>query len=253
MKNIMNRHLILFAHRRIFLLILFGLLLTNMLLPMDAHAFDSSSYSGDKTMSDTLKQADQKTPIVINMEQHPGKERSQAQIKQQEASYEAPYPFTAEELWEKLLKVVELPDGHVTKEQVEKIFGVTLKLDEDYLKKFHGYLYNLKDESINISFIEDSTTESHFRFEWGQIAGRHPAVFPSPPYGMCINSLELMPSIEKRGWALKRETRNIRDLLNSNDYRKGGMGVLRISFFPHDSCLASIDVFTSKLADQLVP
>ena len=175
-------------------------------------------------MSDAQITTDKKASIVINKEQRVDKGVSQTQIKQQEENYKTPYPFTADELWGKLLQVVELPDGHVTKENVESIFGVTLKLDEDYLKKFHGYLYNLKDASIYLGYIENSATESHFRFEWGQIAGRRRAVFPRPPYGMCINALEIMPSIEKHGWVLKRETRNIRDLLNRNDYRKGEMG-----------------------------
>ena len=50
-------------------------------------------------------------------------------------TFEAPYPFTADELWENILKVVDLPEGYATKEQVENIFGVTLKLNEEARSK----------------------------------------------------------------------------------------------------------------------
>ncbi len=245
--------LIIFSAKRIFSQIGLGLLLANMLFPLEAYAFDASNFLGDKTMSDIQKRADQKAHIASNNEQHADVNDSNVQVKQPEASYEAPYPFTAEELWEKLLKVVDLPDGHVTKEGVEKIFGVTLKLDEEYLKKFHGYLYYLKDQYIYLTFIEKSETESHFQFEWAQRPGQHPIAFPHPPTGMCINALKITHGIEERGWELKLETRNMRDLLNRNDYRKGELGGLRMEFFPYDNCFASIDIYTNKLVSHFIP
>ena len=171
---------------------------------------------------------------------------------QANTSHEAPYPFTADELWEKLLKLIKLPDGYVAKEQVESVFGVTLNLDEEYLKKFQGHLYNYKTEYLYLGFIENSTSESHFQFMWGQIPGQRRAVFPRPPSGMCIDASKIIPSIVQRDWEIKQEVRNIRDILDRNIYRKGKMGVLRMEFFPRDNCLASIDIFTSKLADKLV-
>lgn len=258
MRNKLNMPIISFAAKQIFLLAGAGLLLLNMLLPAVAGVLDEPNSFGDKTMSEAQKHADKETPIgratsiATNTQQGADKGDAQPQKKQPEATNQTPYPFTADELWEKLLKVVELPEGHVTKEQVESIFGVTLKLDEEYLKKFQGHLYNLKTEYLYLGFVENSATESHFEFKWGQIPGQRRAVFPRPPSGMCIKALKIMPGIELRGWELKRETRNIRDILDRNDYRKGKMGVLRMEFFPRDNCLASIDIFTDKLADQFI-
>lgn len=232
-----------------------GLLLANMLLPLEACASDTSNFLRDKTMSNIQKQADQKASIAVNIEQHANKRAAQVQVKQPETSYEAPYPFTADELWEKLLKVVELPDGYITKERVESIFGVTLKLDEESQKKYQKKVYYLKRGEnwyFDLGVSEYSETETDFYFGWGNTPGERPGLFPPPPPSMCINAFKIMPSIAQRGWNLKFESRMVHDIPNSNDYRKGKMGVLQIGFFPHDNCLVEIKIFATKNADQLV-
>ncbi len=198
------------------------MLLFFVLLFAGTKSFGSPDISGEKTMTDTQKQT--------------------IQTSQQ---------FTADELWEKLLKVVELPNGYVAREQVENIFGVTLTLDEQYLKKFHAPLYNIKDQPVYLGVVKDSAGDIYFKFEWGQMPGVRRTVFPRSPSGVCIDAYQIMPSITRNGWKLIRETRNIRDILDSNVYRKGETGILRMDFFPKDNCLASIDIYTSKIADQL--
>lgn len=210
-----------------------------------------SNSSGDNTMSNIQKQTTMTTEKgMVESKPHSNGASNQMLSKSASSNFEAPRPFTADELWEKILKLVELPDGYISKEQVESVFGVTLKLDEEYLKKFHGHLYSLKTQFIYLGFIENSATESHFKFEWGQTSGQRYVVSPRPPSGMCINAFKIMPSIAQRGWELTRESRNVRDLLDRNDYRKGKMGVLQMEFFPRENCMAKIDIFTDKLADQ---
>ncbi|MDD2686400.1 MAG: hypothetical protein PHY62_09605 [Gallionella sp.] len=203
--------------------ILKWMLLFFVLLFVGTKSFGSPDISGEKTMTDTQKQT--------------------IQTSQQ---------FTADELWEKLLKVVELPNGYVTKEQLESIFGVKLNLEEKkpYPNSYRGKRYQVSDDlNFYMHIIDNGPTDSSFFFGWKSPSEERFVVFPRPPSGICINAIETMPNIAQRGWELKRETRDIRDILDWNDYRKGESGVLKIEFFPRDHCLASIRMFTSKDAD----
>jgi hypothetical protein len=181
----------------------------------------------------------------------------QAKSEQQEPTYKAPYPFTANELWEKLLKIAEQPEGYVTKEQVSGIFDVTMNPDEEYLKQFHEKIYLLLREKswyFNMSVGENIPSRSFFYFSWGEIPGQHSAEYPPPsPPGMCINTDRIKPELLKRGWLLKREDVGTHGLAYSDSYRKGRIGVLTIEFFPSDNCLRSIRVSASPSAALALP
>ena len=179
---------------------------------------------------------------------------SLAKSEQPEPTYKAPYPFTADELWEKVLKVADQPEGYVTKEQVSGIFDVTMNLDEEYLKQFHEKIYPLIREKswyFNMSVGENIPSRSFFYFSWGEIPGQHSAEFPPPsPPGMCINVYRIRPDLPRRGWVLKREARGTNVLPYSDSYRKGRIGVLTIEFSPSDNCLRSIRIYASRSAAQ---
>lgn len=164
----------------------------------------------------------------------------------------SPDPHTVVELLEKLLKVMELPNGHVTKQQVESIFGVTLTLDEEYLKKFDERLYSYKTQHVHIDYEAKSEVESLFMFEWGQISDQHPIPFSPPPRGMCMDANKFMSGIVQRGWVLKHESRVLRDIPYENVYRKDTMGILRMAFSPKDNCVLNLSISATNFAEQLV-
>jgi hypothetical protein len=236
-------------------------LLGSIMLPAQAASSGLPVSLGEKNMSDTPKskhEADQKaattgkSQIASNIVQAASDDTTAKDAKPAQ-SFEAPYPFTAEELWEKILKVVDLPEGYVTREQVENIFGVKLKLNEEVLKKYHYKSYYVKRGEnwyFNIGFREDSATESSFDFGWGKTLGQESML--SPPSGMCIDAYKIMPSIVHRGWELKKEIRNVRDILDRNDYRKGKLGVLNLVISPHDNCMSGIIIYSYKYADKFV-
>jgi hypothetical protein len=216
------------------MLIIF-VVLGSVMIPAQAGDANTSILTGGNNMSSTHK--------------------SQTKIDQINSSgqtYQAPYSFTADDLWKNLLKVIELPNGHVTKEQVENIFGVTMNLDEVFQQQSKEDRYDYKNEYIYLGYFKSILNKSYFEFRWGQSSGQRRAIFPRPPSGMCIDAFKIMPDITQRGWALKKEIRNVRDILNRNDYRKGKMGILRLEFFPYDNCLFSVDISSSDHADQLI-
>jgi hypothetical protein len=170
-----------------------------------------------------------------------------------ETSYQAPYPFTADELWEKILKVAEQPNGYITKEQVENIFGVTMNLNEEFLKQYHAKVYTLirgKSWYFDMSIGDNIPTRSLFFFNWGEIPGQHTVKFSPPPTGMCIDVNKIGAALAMRGWVLRREDKGIDGLPDSNSYRKLKIGTLAIEFSPSDNCLLSIRITASMTANQ---
>ncbi len=174
-----------------------------------------------------------------------------------EVSYKAPYPFTADEFWERLLKVAEKPEGYVTKEQVDAIFGVTMQPNEEFLKQYHERIYSLergKNWYFNMSVGDNKPAHSLFFFSWGDIPGQRSTEFPPPsPAGMCINTYKIRPNLQRLGWALRREVRSTSQLPYSDSYRKGRIGVLTIEFYPSDNCLRTIRISASYSESQELP
>jgi hypothetical protein len=166
-----------------------------------------------------------------------------------EATYTAPYPFTDDELWEKMLKVADQPNGYVTKEQVDKIFGTNMKLNGEFLKQYHEKIYSLirgENWYFNMSVGENKPARSLFFFSWGDIPGQRSVENPPPPpSGMCINVYKIRPNLWRRGWALRREVRGTSESIYSDTYRKGRIGVLKIEFLPSDNCLRSYRISAS--------
>ena len=174
-------------------------------------------------------------------------------------SYQAPYPFTADQLWEKFLKVAGQPErvaGYVTKEQIDAIFGVTMKPNEEFLKQYNQKIYSLSrgiDWYFDMSVGDNRPAHSLFFFTWGDIPGQHAAEFPPPPpAGMCINVYKIRPSLQRLRWALMRELRG-GQLPNSDTYRYGRIGVLKIEFHPTDNCLRSIRITASQREAEELP
>jgi hypothetical protein len=189
-----------------------------------------------------------------------GKHSNQASSDRQQLpqiSYTAPYPFTADELWEKLLKAADKPEGYVTKAQAENIFGTTMKLNEEFLKQYHEKIYSLEREKnwyFNMSVGENRPARSFFYFNWGDMPGQRSAESPPPPPpGMCINIYMIRPNLQRSGWVLRREARGTNQLPYSDTYRKGRIGVLIIEFLPSDNCLRSIRISASPSEAQELP
>lgn len=174
-----------------------------------------------------------------------------------EVSYTAPYPFTADELWEKILKVADQPDGYVKKELVDKIFATTMKLNEEFLNQYHEKIYSLirgENWYFNMSVGDNSPVRSLFFFSWGDGPGQRSAEYPPPPPpGMCINIYKIRPALQRQGWVLMREVRGTSEPVYSDSYRKGRIGVLTMEFLPSENCLRTIRISASSSEAQELP
>lgn len=152
------------------------------------------------------------------------------------------YPFTVDEFWGKILRVAAMPDGHVTREQVERIFGAKLKLIEKATEESHFNIYGVHREMgwyFDMGLSEMSARESRFYFEWGFPPGIVSGGFAPPPAGMCIDERKVDSGLAASGWKLVGKSRDL-DIPDSNQYRKGKAGAIEVGFIRPEECLLYI-------------
>jgi hypothetical protein len=151
------------------------------------------------------------------------------------SKYRAPYPFTADAIWNDFLKLAVSPDGYVTKEQVESAYGVKLPAWHDSPRYF--YLAYSSDASI-------ARRNSMFGFDWGQVADAHGYHIPNP-VGMCITITQVNHSLFALGWekvqALHNTDRPYQDTVE-NVFIKGEYGQINIDSDGDEGCIASISM-----------
>ncbi len=173
--------------------------------------------------------------------------------------YGPPYPFTAEELWQKILKVVAMPEGHVTRAQVERIFGVQLVLQEKATGLEHASVYVVRhgtDWYFGISVTEKGERQSRFSFAWGQARTDYDNALDYPPPGMCIGMDKVNADIAARGWKLVGASGGRsyiaqdtwEEIPYSATYKIGQRSMLLVDFAGgsrSDQCLGRITIFAS--------
>lgn len=155
--------------------------------------------------------------------------------------YQAPYPFTAQQFWAKMLKLTALPDGTLSKAQIEGALDMTMLPDKDMSSTFnHPYFKTTSgvDWYFSSSFEPDmlGLKDAQFRFGWTDSSGSQ------PPAGMCINANDVRPSIISQGWV---ESSKVNDSLGSLTvyWRNVGHGEsLRIYSDAGSKCITGIKI-----------
>jgi hypothetical protein len=162
-----------------------------------------------------------------------------------------PFPFTKEELTKQLLEVLDQPEGYITKEQVETIFGLTLpelQLKPSDEKMQTWGIYRGKDGYFSMSVNQRSNQQTAFSFNW--IRFNVNEVIPWPPTEMCVNYLDMGKALEQRGWVMKGKAYLFIELGNLGPftltYIKGKKGQLWISADEQSECVRGIDLFSSN-------
>lgn len=180
---------------------------------------------------------------------------NRAEAALQTPNYGPPYPFTREQLWKKMLEIAALPNGYVTRSDVERNFGVTLKAP---LKRApEGNTSHIHVVQAGVSWYFDmgveeiSATESDFHFQWGRPPGTPLDRFtglPPLPAGMCITREDVTSGLDAAGWQLIGRTPEKSEvgkgvwaaMPNFRHYHKNERGMLYVEY--QEGCLASITV-----------
>jgi len=155
-------------------------------------------------------------------------------------NFEAPYPFTSIILWQKISQLLTLPEGYITKEDVERLMQVNLTLEEEYFETDYSYRQWYRRHYtasrgvnwyFNLSVFEGFKHVSEFNFRWGQPIGISPEPFPLAPENMCILAKDVILAIEENGWKKQYElTDSSHGIPPGLTYTKGSAGNLTVFF-----------------------
>jgi len=174
--------------------------------------------------------------------QHPTDTKSVTTLNHVEktisSKYQAPYPFTAQELWTKILKVTALPDGDLGKSQIEDSFGVMLKPLSNPITERTIYRATAGKDwyfSLWLDPGKHKGSTAFFFFNWtNEISSSG----EFPPAGMCIKAGDVKSSLLNQGWVIQNsEIDSFEDR-----YQKGATSVLRIPFDATMKCIKAVDL-----------
>ncbi len=169
------------------------------------------------------------------------------------SKYKAPYPFTAKELWDKLLKITALSDGFISQAQIETALGSSLHADADMisyskdpaLTTTAGVNWYFSLRLIPSTLFGQST--SQFYFDWADSS------IQSAPDGMCINANEIKSSLFAQGWIVDSKDNEDGVILSRSEYKKGkdkGVSFLVISFDPTTRCIMELRLSAPSKPNQ---
>jgi hypothetical protein len=158
------------------------------------------------------------------------------------AKFNAPYPFTAQQLWANILKVTALPDGKLTQTEIENAFGTTLHPDSNPITKDttfktsagQNWYFSLSLKSSNL-FGNNSEI---FFLDWKDRASSYGS---PPPEGMCINVNDIKPSLLAQGW-IENTKKSSNDIMSKVEYDKGHLTGLIMAYDADSRCLKQLSL-----------
>lgn len=157
--------------------------------------------------------------------------------------YKPPYPFSADELWARILKVISSPKAHVSTAQVENIFNISLPQNAKSDNPSSHLAKQGQDWYFNIKVDELSATRSSFRLDWGadDIYTADPL-----PDDICLVVGKKRQEIEQFGWKFLNNfyTPPPGGLPEYFYFRKGKRAVLRIGFDMLNHCISEIAMYS---------
>ncbi|MBC3863193.1 hypothetical protein H8K32_13875 [Undibacterium jejuense] len=157
--------------------------------------------------------------------------------------FDPPYPFTADELWEKLLNVAaSFPDG-LTRTNIDKIFSTSLEREaysNPQISKFETEAWQVsqgKDWFFSMGAVLKNHKAISFSFSWGD----SPLVLP--PRGMCIPMKKMESTLLKYGWESTSKLRMYPQYLVDYHFIKYMHGSMRITSDGDGDAACLIDFF----------
>jgi hypothetical protein len=149
-----------------------------------------------------------------------------------------------------MLKLAALPEGYVTRADVERTFAIKLLpsgQDPNHPEPpTYGVMHQDDDWYFTTSVTENSRTESSYYFLWGNDSGDRPR---HAPEGMCITPAMVESGMKATGWTLARRKfahidpftgQPLRHKREQRNYRKGRRGVLLV--YLKKGCLVELHI-----------
>lgn len=163
-----------------------------------------------------------------------------------------PYPFTAHQLKEMLLKVAALKDEPKEGAELMNIFNIPAtelhhQEANNSLPDGRQYVFKArKDWYFNLSFfLREKSRYSNLSFGWGSQSENRVEHFPEPPTGLCIRSEKFLKELGSVGWQIKSKT-EIQEIPLTYELYKNNSHALSLFFSHEEKCLLSFYVLWNK-------
>jgi hypothetical protein len=137
------------------------------------------------------------------------------------------YPFTPDELWARLLRIIALPDGEITPVAVDEALEVKLHLRNNTNIESAYVSYGaiaFKDGYFDVYLLGKKNKRFSFSFSWGHDPRLPYSSIPEIPPDMCIPITSSDSVIRSAGWTFS--TRYKSDV----EYVRNGKSRLFLTF-----------------------
>ncbi len=160
------------------------------------------------------------------------------------AKYNAPYPFTAQQLWDNILKVTALPNGNLDATLIENAFGTKLQTETLPMLGQTYLTHAGTDWYFSLKFIPNmlGPNFNFFSFNWSDSSS---SLGTSPPEKMCININDIKPSLLNQGWIAIPQDAGAQ-IASKVGYSKGGLTGLALEYYADSKCLKQLTLNSTK-------
>jgi hypothetical protein len=168
--------------------------------------------------------------------------------KSQDARFRPPYPFSSDELMGKLLRVLILPEGHVTREQAEAAFGIKIPKERGVFNEPRqpGVHYLAKagaDWYFSVGVIEGigEKSLSIFSLQMGRSGIEDSSA--------CLSEKMMSAALAKSGWILEEAPPIQQGLLGSfKRYSKEKFGKAILNFATQGpvTCIEEFGIYNDR-------
>lgn len=179
--------------------------------------------------------------------------------KEDSLFYVQPYPFTANELLEKLDEIIKLPAKQITRDKIQNIFSIKLPLytlGEKEPTSSYQWVSNRKDSRairylarqghewyFNVQLDEYQDGQVNFMLDWGNDDIYSPKILAND---LCLNVGELRNRLQTHGWKYLDESMPARPGAGADStyYSQKKNAILRLTSNQNSNCLAEISIYS---------
>jgi hypothetical protein len=157
--------------------------------------------------------------------------------------------------WIPLQALAALPNGAVSRRDVEGLFHVSMQpyVGQPNLPHTDRFIARpTAPGGFTLSAWSERPGVSLFGFQWGGGPNDPPAAFPQPPANACVTKAQVSTALAARGWSLV-QTVAYPDLPAAEIYRKGPTGFLRAYYLGPNQCLGYVQIISGVQTRPVMP
>lgn len=157
--------------------------------------------------------------------------------------------------WKSLEDIAALPNGAVSRRDVEGLFHVSMLPyvgQPNLPQNDHFIARPTAPDGFTLSVWNEHPGLSLFGFQWGGGPSQAAAAFPPAPAAACVAKAKVGAALAARGWTLTQTIAYV-DLPPAEIYRKGPTGFLRAYYLGASQCLGYVQIISGVQTHPVMP